>query len=67
MRGETWVSVSLTSFQTESEWVFRCNHKFCCPLCEFSDLTSSILGGSLEKFLHDEKDDNGDDDDQIND
>ena len=60
MRGETWVSVSLMSLRTESDWKVRCRHN-----------SRRLLEGASDKSLHGEKDDdddNGDDGDgQIND
>ena len=60
MRGKTWVSVSLTSFRTVSDWEVRCRRKSRCR-----------LEGASDESLHGEKDDDVVDDDdgdgQIND
>ena len=50
MWGETWVSVSLTSFRTTSDWEVRCRHN-----------SRRLPEGASDEFLHGEKDDDDDD------
>ena len=60
MRGETWVSVSLTSFRTKSDCEVRCRCKSC-------RLPEGVSDGSLHGEKDDDDADGDDDDGQIND